>query len=298
MRTRIAVGTLALAMVAGLAGPSLASTPPEHGYVTSSLTLPFDASQGRALGRDLTGDGKADNQLARLFGALVSQGLDLTETWNADLHTGAIVMLQSLRTRSLANDRRATWQEWYGVPVTHPDLTGTGTFAAGPTHSARIPARLVRHRLSTAAATIPVRMDLGSGPFQMPMVVGRVFATCYARCTGGRINGAFRSTAMDAVFVPRLATVLQALVDRDCPAAEPRTCASGSTGETVDEIFDTSPHDFVITTDEVRSNGLVQALLAPDVDLFKADGTRGRDGTKDSISFGFGFTAVKARITH
>ncbi|HJQ04308.1 MAG TPA: hypothetical protein VJ872_02610 [Nocardioides sp.] len=300
MRIRIAVGTLALALVgpAVLVAPAEATLPPEHGFVTSSVTLPFDATQAKALGRDLTGDGKADNQLANVFAALVAQGLDLTQTWNGDIRSGRIVMLHSLRSRSLVTDRNATWQLWYGVPVTNPNLTGTGTFVAGPTRSARIPAKLVRHHLSTAASTIPVRMDLGSGPFQMPMVVGRVFATCFTRCTGGRINGAFRSTSINAVFIPRFAQVLQALVNRDCVGPPPGTCTDGSTGATVDQIFDTAPHDLVITTDEVRKSGLVQALLAPDVDLYKADGSRGKDGKKDSISFGFGFSAVKARIVH
>lgn len=301
MRTRIAIGTLALALVgpAALVAPAEATLPPEHGYVTSSVTLPFDASQARALGRDLTGDGKADNALASVFAALVSQGLDLTQAWNGDVRAGRIVMLHSLRTRSLATDRNATWQLWYGVPVTNPNLTGTGTFHAGSTRSARVPAKIVDHHLSTSPTTLPIRMDLGGGLFTMPMIVGRAFATCYAKCFGGRINGAFRSTTISAVLDPQLAKLLQALVDRDCPAdPAPRTCVSQSAGANVEAIFDTAPQDFVITADEVRTNDLIKALLAPDVDLFKADGTRGQDGKKDSLSFGFGFSAVKATIVH
>ncbi|GAB4006961.1 hypothetical protein [Nocardioides ultimimeridianus] len=299
MRARIAVGTLALALVgpASLVAPAEATLPPEHGFVTSAIVLPFDATQARALGRDLTGDGKADNALANVFAALVAQGLDLTQTWNSDVRNGRIVMLHSLRTRSLTTDRQATWQLWYGVPVTNPNLSGTGTFRAGSTHSARVPAKIVNHHLSTTATTIPIRMDIGGGPFTMPMVVGRAFATCYAKCLGGRINGAFRSTTISSVLDPQLATLLQALVDRDCVGPAPGTCTSGSEGSTAEQIFDAN-QDLVITADEVRGNNLIKALLAPDVDLFKADGTRGTDGKRDSISFGFGFSAVKARITH
>lgn len=301
MRTRIVLGALALALAASsVTASSVATTVPEHGFVTSSVTLPFDAAQARTLGRDLTGDGHADNALANIFSVLASQELDLTAAWNGDIGSGRIVMLHSLRTRSLATDRRATWQLWYGVPVTTPDLTGTGTFQAGSTHSAVIPAKIVDHHLSTSPATLPVRMDLGAGTFTMSMVAGRAFATCYARCTGGRINGAFRSTTINGVLVPQLVKLLQALVDRDCPVdPAPRQCTDGSAGKTVEAIFDRSnPLDFVITVAEVRNNDLFKALFAPDVDLFKADGTGGRDGRKDSLSFGFGFTAVKATIVH
>lgn len=298
MRARIAVGTLALALVgpASLVAPAEATLPPEHGFVTSSITLPVDSNQARALGRDLTGDGKSDNELGSVLAALAAESLDMTQAWNTDIHSGRIVMLQSLRTRSLATDRKASWQLLYGVPVTNPNLTGTGTFAAGTTHSARVAAKVVDHHLSTSPTTLPIRMDLGSGALTMSMLAGRAFATCYAQCAG-RINGAFRATTLDAVLIPRLAQVLQAIVTRDCPGPGPDSCASQSSGATVEQLFDTEPRDLVITVDEVRSSNLIKALLAPDVDLFKADGTRGKDGKPDSISFGFGFHAVKARIT-
>lgn len=298
MRIKAFILAITLALVgASIAGSSGAATPPEHGFVTASITVPVNANEARALGRDLTGDGKADNALATVLAALTQQGVDFTQGWNADVHSGRIVMLQSLRSTSLATDRHATWQLLYGVPVTNPNLTGTGTFTAGPTHSARVAARIVAHRVSTTATTLPIRMDLGSGPFSMPMVVGRAFETCYSRCTGARINGAVRVSAISSIFIPQLAHVLQKIVDRDCPGPGPDTCTSQSSGASIEQIFDTN-QDLVISADELRNSNLIKALLAPDVDLYRADGTRGTDGKPDSISFGFGFVAVKARIIH
>lgn len=277
-------------------GSSGATTVPEHGYVTSRVTPPSTSSQATAYGRDVDGDGHTDNQLGSVLAALNGMGMDFMGPWRTDVATGKIVMLQSLRAVSLATDRKATWQVWYGVPVANPNFTGSGTFKAGTQHSARIPAKIVNHHLSTSVGTIPVRMDVGRGVFSMPLVLGRAFAICYAaRCSNGRINGAFRSASIDAVLYPRLAQLSTAVIQRDCPTAA--TCADGSQGRSYEDIFDTN-HDLTVTTAELQSNDLVSTLFAPDLDLFKADGTRGTDGKRDSISFGFGFGAVKARIVH
>lgn len=294
MRTRILAGAAALAVAAASpAAPTGAATLPEHGYVTSSIIPPTAVAAPRTLGRDLTGDGRSDNQLGMAMSALAGQGLDIATTWGGDVRSGKIVMLQSLRTRSLGTDKQARWQLLYGVPVSHPNFSGNGSFRAGSPHSARVPARIVRHHLSTAPTMLPVRLDLGNGPFVIPMALGRAFATCYAKCANGRINGALRSADVDHILVPQIAQLMQALVDRDCSGG---TCVPGSAGETADEIFDSSPHDMVISADEVRDSPLVQAVLAPDVDAFRAGGAPGHDGVKDSLSFGFGFRSVRARI--
>jgi hypothetical protein len=45
------------------------------------------------------------------------------------------------------------------------------------------------------------------------------------------------------------------------------------------------------------SNNLIKNVFAPDLDLFKANGHRGTDGTADSLSIGLGFEAVSAVFT-
>ena len=51
--------------------------------------------------------------------------------------------------------------------------------------------------------------------------------------------------------------------------------------------------DRLITTQEVKTSS---PFLAPDLDLVKANGTPGKDGVKDAMSFGFGFTTVQATL--
>jgi hypothetical protein len=142
-------------------------------------------------------------------------------------------------------------------------------------------------------------MDIGSGPFTMPLMLGRAFATCStaAKCTSGRINGVFRSSDISAILDLKIAQLLQPILTRDCPGPDASSCAAGSEGNTIQQIFDTDDN-LLITAAEVRGNSLTQVLFAPDVDAFKASGAPGTDGVKDSVSFGFGFGAVKARIVH
>jgi hypothetical protein len=60
-------------------------------------------------------------------------------------------------------------------------------------------------------------------------------------------------------------------------------------------LFDAND-DMVITDEEVRTNPLVQGVLAPDLDLFEANGDPGQDGEEDALSVGFGFETVKAQL--
>ena len=56
-------------------------------------------------------------------------------------------------------------------------------------------------------------------------------------------------------------------------------------------------HDGTIGDCEIATNGLLQNLLAPDVQLFDAAGNyhpNPANTTKDSLSVGLGFTAVPA----
>lgn len=300
MRRRSVAGAVALLAVSGAAATASAdaSSLPEHGYVADSVQLPTSTTQARTFGRDRDRDGQSDNALGQFFSALVSQGLDLTAAQHDAITSGAIVMLHSLRTKSLANSQNATWQVWYGDPTANPDLTGTGTFTLPPAqpHSKRLPATIKNHKVRTVAGNIPVRLTFGGEPFDLQLTKAKVFATCSSTsCSAGRINGAISDSDVDNVLIPQTAMQLQAIVTRDCPGPGPGSCADGSQGKSIEQIFDAN-QDLVVTADEVRENSLAKALLAPDLDLLSADGQPGHDGVNDSMSFGFGFTGVHATL--
>ena len=299
MRNRTVWGAAALAVVTvvGAASAAGAGGLPQHGYVADTIQLPTTNTQAASLGRNIDGHPGPDNLFGQVLATLSAQGFDLGGVMSQAVTTGDVVMLHSLRTDSLANTRTATWQVRYSDPVVDPNLTGSGTFSPSRAipRSGRLAAKIKNHHVRTVAGEVPLRLDLGpdSPAFTLWMDRAVVFATCRSTaCTAGRINGAVSRDQIDTVFVPALVAMMQPIVARDCPL----TCTDGSIGKTFEDLFDTD-HDLVITVDEVLTTPLIGALLAPDVDLQAADGSPGHDGVADSLSFGIGFTDVRATIS-
>lgn len=289
MRGRKLVGAVAAAAVVVTTQMAAAGTAPgpEHGYVTDSMQLPTTNTQASSLGRDIDGNGTRDNRLGAFYAALAGHGLDLTVEQNTALQDGEIVMLHSLRAASLASATNATWQVLYGPPTPEPDLTGDGTFAVGTQRSSRLPAVIRNHRVSTAAGVVPVRLQ-AEGPVTLQLTRGRVFATCTrSRCTNARINGAVSQTQVDGTLLPAMVDAFNLWIRRDCPT-DASSCAADSQGKTVLSLFD-ADLSATITQQEIRTSPLAGRFLKPDLDLVRPRG-------KDALSFGFGFTAVSARL--
>jgi hypothetical protein len=298
MRRHTVLGAAALAVVSvlGATGAAGAKPLPQHHYVASEVQLPVNNVQAAAFARNLDGEAGKDNALGLVTAALAAQGLDLAGMESSVVSSGQLLMLHTLRTSSLARSKAATWQVRYAAPTSEPDFSGSGSFSVDPLapRSARIPATIKNHHVSTAAATVPLSIQLGAAPITLPLQRARIFATCgTTTCSSGRVNGAVLRSDIDSTLVPGLVAVFQPLVNRDCPVAP--NCMDGSTGKTIVDLFD-ADHDLVITTAELLDNGLIQALLAPDVDLLNAKGAPGHDGVADALSFGIGFTGVRAKL--
>ena len=288
---------LALATTVSAVPTADAATATRHTYVDNSLLLPTTNTQAAAYARNLDGTNGPDNAVGQFFVALAAQGLDLVSMESATVTGGQLVVLNTLVTPSLVDAKKATWQVRYGEPTETPDFSGSGTFTVDPLalRSARIPAKIRNHHVSTAASNVPLTLNFGAGPATMSTLSTRIFATCSRKtCTGGRINGAIPATEVDGVLIPGLVALFQPLIQRDCPTGY-NGCVDQSTGKSIEQLFD-ADHDGTVTQQELRDNQLVAAILAPDLDLFDAEGHRGHDGVADSLSYGIGFTAVRARI--
>lgn len=282
----VVLSALALSPVGG----SQAVLPPEHGYVTDAMRLGTTQQEISSFGRDFDGNGSRDNKLAQLVPVMAMQGIDLATTQQDAITSGDIVMLHSLRAARLTNTNNATWQVWYGAPTVDPDLSGSGTFTllSGQPHSLRIAATITNHLVRTVAGKIPIRWDLGDGPFVLWLTKAKVVATCFQAHCIGRVNGAVTKLQIDGKLIPEIQAWIQAAVTRDCTGPEVN-CAGGSEGEVLQQIFDVD-NDLQITLNEVRNNSLIQTILAPDLDL-------NHDGVEDAISFGFGIDTVHATLT-
>ncbi|MFN8112399.1 MAG: hypothetical protein U0R51_04290 [Solirubrobacterales bacterium] len=290
----VAVAVSAMAVFAAVALSS--KKPPEHGYVSSAMRVPTTNTEARALGRDFNHDGEGDNRLGQFFAALASQGIDLQGALSTNVADGDLLMLHSLRTPSLSNAKHATWQVLYAEPTESPDFSGSGSFTvAGDPHSAKFPAKVKKRHVTTAAGTIPVQLTAGSGLFTLELTSAKVYATCSKTgCTGGRINGVVTTQQLNTTLIPKLAEQFTVIVARDCPGPGP-SCSSGSYGQQLQSLFDTND-DLTISAEELRTSPLAQAVLAPDLDLRKANGKPGQDGKPDALSAGIGFEAVSGRL--
>jgi hypothetical protein len=262
-----------------------------HGYVTSSLEIPASSAQAKAYGRDIDGDGHVDNALGQLFAALTAQNVDFQSPMDAEIQHGHILMLHSLRTPSFTKTKKATWQVLFAQATPTPDFSGGGTFTVDATapHSRIVRATIKRHRVQTTAGAFPIRIDLLGNNLSLNLDRAEIFATCSKMgCTSGRITGAVSQHDMNTKFIPVLAGALTAIISQDCPGPGPASCTGGSTGQTLQSLFDAN-NDLVISTSELTQNQLIKALLAPDVALR-------HHGKRDGVSFGLGFTSVRAKF--
>lgn len=292
MRKRSSGLVLGLAVVAALAVPAvtLSARTAEYGYVTSTLAIPTTSQQAIAYGRDINGDGKVDNGLGQFFLALESQNLDLQSDTATAIQGGQLLMLHSLQTPSFTKTKKATWQVSFAKSTSSPDFSGGGVFTVDGTASSstRLPATIRHHHVETSLGTIPVELDLGGGIITLWLQKAVIFATCSrSGCSHGRITGAVTEQDIATKFIPVLAAQFSAIVARDCPGPGPASCVDGSTGKTLQSLFDTNG-DLVITSAELSQNALIQSLLAPDVTL-----THPR---AKALSVGLGFKTVRAKL--
>lgn len=289
----------ALVVSAGavLGAVALAAKAPERGYVSSALAVPTSNTEARSLGRDIDHDGSEDNRFGQFTAVLASQGIDAQGAVASAVTGGDLLMLHSLRTPSLTKTKKATWQVQYAKPTAAPDFSGSGSFtAATEPRSRMLPAKIKNHRVTTAAGAIPVRLTVGGGIFTLKLTNAKLFATCSKTgCTDGRINGVVTTQQLNTELVPKLAEQFTLIVTRDCPGSDHTSCAAGSSGAQLQSMFDAND-DLVISAEELQTNPLVQSILAPDLDLVRANGKPGQDGVPDAMSAGIGFEAVKARL--
>lgn len=292
----------AIVIVGGLIASSASAGAKEYGYVTTTLELPTNDSAAYAYARDVDGDGDRDNALGQFFAELAADNVDLQSDLDGAIARGDLLMLHSLRTPSLSNTREASWQVLYAEPTEAPDFSGAGVFTvAAPgwaPRSSRLATKIKNHDVKTAAGTIPLQLDSGSGIFTLNLTKGKVFAKCFRpNCSDGRINGAITADELDTNLVPELAQAFTARVQEDCPmpGSPDGGCMADSEGKTLRNLFDANKNH-VIAAEEMRQSSLGQDALAPDLDLVKANGQPGQDGVNDALSFGLGFEAARAQL--
>lgn len=286
-------------------------------YVWNAMTVPQTRSD---FAWDLNGDGRPDNQYGNIVGALTGQGMDVQGAATQAITSGQSITLFDERSSdpSFADDGCAATGTYAGLSTASPDFSGSGHFTvdgsgtvghfAGPIAASRFTSEP-----PPATARVPSTMQIDFALFGTTPITLIGARITYVRgpsgaVTGGQLNGAIRKYDIDHTLVPNIAAWLN---------LEVQTNPSSSTSMQILQIFDNGgaasaacgsacqnldgtcakAKDGMISECEVATNGIIRNLLAPDVQMFDAAGNydpQPANTKKDSLSLGFGFTAVGA----
>ena len=249
-----------LALIGGFTAGCMPETELEYQYVTDGVIVPTTTQMARDLAFDVDGDGTTDNQIGVVISLL---DLQLQPYVDDYVNGGELLLLHSVFASNL-EDGGATWRLYLGEDVPAPDFGGTGWFPIDPEspRDAVLKGSISGRRLHVSARQMPLYFRLGAGqpmlalhPFQ-----AHIEATMYDDgCIDGKIGGANTSWEVNEQIIPAIA------------------------------------HLIGTSADNLRTNTIMQNLVAPDVDLFDGEELRpNHDGVPDAVSFGLGLTCVSA----
>ena len=278
---------------------------PYRHYVIDNLTLPSSTTEASQMGLDLDADGDTDNKLGNVITTLAMLGVDAKATVSRSIDRGETIMLARIGTTSFQNAPVATFQSYAGVDPSIPPcssatdtacrkhLQGTSSFTAAADPAGK--ALRGKFEAGTFYATggeLVVRIALlGSAPIDLVLMGSKAELTMTTDSVIGQVKlaGAVSREQIDDKVIPAVHQNLMASVAGDCTTLTVPDCGcpTGSDGKSAIGMFDKAPADCTISLDEVRDSSLVQALLAPDVNI---------DGTM-ALSLGVSATAVMALFT-
>lgn len=237
-------------------------TGPTHRFVVDRFSLPITNSDAKAIGDDLTGDGRVDNELG---GALAILATDDNLTTHADdmIKSGAIASVIEIQADSLEHDPtvgvRYFGQSGDPTLVVGGSITG-GIFTPNRTRDTQVPGR--------ATLRLPVFADASPSV----IVLDAMEIELDPDDTGGfnaRIRGGVRNTVLQ-----QTARGLIEMIDAN-PAGHPYATL----------LLD---HDFdgQVTGEEVLASPFITSLVKPDVRVLVDD------DYVERLSFGFGVHAI------
>jgi hypothetical protein len=301
---RVGAAVLALGLVV-VAAPVVASAPPASSprrhQVIDTLVVPTNASQAAQLAFNLDGDPGAtpDNTLGLAFGPIMALvfGDSPQDSADAGISSGRTLNLVSIAADSLRTDPTAWWRGFIARSKADPVLTGGGRFKVDATAPSGtwLKGSITNRRITARSGTVPLRLAIlpTGDPLTVRLLAVRVKARCTVTgCTGGILGGGVPYDELRWALVPLVAESARSFVRTGCPLGWRDIADCDQTAQTVLGVFDKAPLDREINETEVEA--VLAPFLAPDLDLFGADGKRGTDGVDESVSFGIGFTTKPA----
>lgn len=294
-------------------------------FVANALTVPASKSE---FAIDIDGDGQPDNALGRIVAALNSQSLMTQQGVDTAVMDGSVVLLLSETASSTSSADCAEAKVQVGMKAAMPpkfdgsDMFTVDSTVGGGDFLGQIASSTFTSLPSPVTSSKPYTVTLqlplvsGAAPVQLNITAGQIkFTNASGGLMKGQINGAIKSTDVQNNIIPNVATLLTNKVAMDPTSStnmqilslfddggepDPSGTCKNADGTGSCKNPDGScgmKGDKVIQTCEVATNSIIKGVLAPDVQLFDANGNYKPTphGTmKDSLSLGLGFTAVKA----
>ncbi len=304
----------------------------KHQYAVNSITLPQD---NKMFAIDLNGDNKVDNQMGNIIGTLATQNLDAQSGVTQSIEEGTVSVILSLQTQdaTLKTDDQVGLTFYLGktfngmprrddagnaVPdggyVGGPDFSGMGMFTVDNSQAAvTFYGKLMGGKFDSnnpittkhpVSVTLKIALIAGAPAIPLTLNGGHVtFTTGTDVASGkpglldGRLQGSIKKSDVDTIIIPAVASLLTMRAQAD---------PNSQTTKQILSIFDTGgcgsakAMDGKIDTCEVANNSIIMAVLAPDVQIFDANGMyapNSKNTTKDSLSIAIGFTAVQGTFT-
>jgi hypothetical protein len=282
--------------------------------VASKISLP---TQRTDFSIDLNGDGRVDNQYGNVNGALAGQNLNAQGAMNSAVASGDDLLLitQNSSDGMFQNDSCAGATIVAGVkPMVPPKFDGNDTLTVDPSVA---PGMLVGPltmgaftsanpaTLAAAPPTVSVKLAFGLALVRVPLYGAHISIN---PAGGAQLNGAIKNSDMQTLVVPGMATGFNAFIAANPMSATAQQLLNifdnggkadpscGSTCKNLDNSCAVA-HDNVISACELGTSGLIQNVLAPDVEMFAADGSyhpNPNNTNKNAFSVGVGLNLVGA----
>lgn len=292
-------------------------------YVTNTVTVPQTKSD---FAIDLNGDNRVDNQLGSIVSILKTENLSVQDGVTQAVTAGTLVILgtETSMDATFQTDSCASTKIQLGDSTTAPPkYDGTDTFTAstsaapgtfnGPITGGKFKSSNPVTTKAPVSLTILLPLIAGAAPVELDVEGAQITYNRDAAgaVTGGELHGFLTQKSVQSKVVPNVAMLLTSKVGEANPtstdmqigsifdtggAASPAGSACGATCTNPDGTCATAG-DKIISICEVSTNNLIQQVLAPDIQMFDAQGNyapNAANTTKDSLSLGLGFTFVKA----
>ncbi|MSP61133.1 MAG: hypothetical protein EXR72_12465 [Myxococcales bacterium] len=295
-------------------------------YVVTRLLVPAQRSDYAI---DLNGDNRVDNALGNIIGALASNGLMPQAGIDDSVAAGSVILLFSVKATSLTTASNVGVTMYLGKSMKMPDFSGTGMFTKDDSQKpADLFGKIASGKLTTnnpVTTKTPVAVSislplLGAGVDPLVLVVNGAHISMNVTKEGlmnGQLHGSIKNADIQEKIIPSVASLLSKQVegcggmagaDGGVKPADGGAADGGagkmctSTAMQVLQIFDTggcankdgsmAKIDGKIDVCEVATNSIITNVLAPDIQVYAADGSYkpAKDNAKkDSLSLGLGF---------